>query len=228
MDKMSLIRITESKQFEGPHQNENTILSGATPADAAAAMIMIHGRGARAESILSLRNSLNFTGKFMFAAPQASGNTWYPYSFLSPIKMNEPGLTSGLQVIFDTLATLEKENMPKEKIILLGFSQGACLVSEFVARHPDTYGGIVCLSGGLVGEKINPDNYTGDLSGSPFFIGCSDADPHIPLERVTETEHIYRKLGANITKRIYPGMGHSVNEDELECVNGLMQKLIKN
>ncbi|HBX67460.1 MAG TPA: phospholipase, partial [Balneolaceae bacterium] len=151
-----------------------------------------------------------------------NGNTWYPYSFLAPTDQNQPGLSSGLQKIHDIIEELESEGISKENIYLLGFSQGACLASEFVARHPAKYAGLIALSGGVIGDAVNPEEYSGDLNGTPVFLGCSDVDAHIPKERVNETEELLKKLGASVTKKLYPGMGHLVNNDEIEHINALL------
>lgn len=221
-----MFRSNSENPFQGPHQNSKTVTAGKAPEDATAAMIMIHGRGASAESILTLANEFSDVEEFHLAAPQAYGHQWYPYSFLVPTERNEPGLSSGLQAIFDIISDLEKNGIPKEKIILLGFSQGGCLASEFVARHPARYGGIIALSGGLIGETVSAENYSGSLENTPYFVGCSDIDPHIPVERVHESADILGSLGASVTKKIYPGMGHTVNEDEIDEINKLIQSVI--
>ncbi|XWN36936.1 MAG: alpha/beta hydrolase [Balneola sp.] len=212
---MEIFRVDKENPFKGPHQNQKTASNGIDLSDAKLAMIMIHGRGASAESIIGLGNEFETNDKITFMAPQARGFTWYPYSFLAPAGKNQPGLNSGLQAIADLIAEIKKEGISKENIFLLGFSQGACLATEFVARHPGKYAGVIGLSGGLIGEKINPSVYSGDLEGTPVFLGCSDVDPHIPKERVDETEAVFEKLGGKVTKKIYPGMGHLVNEDEI-------------
>ncbi|MEQ9091751.1 MAG: dienelactone hydrolase family protein [Balneola sp.] len=223
---MEIFRVDKEKPFKGPHQNQKTVFWGVEPDDAKFAMIMIHGRGASAESIIGLSNEFETKGKVAFLAPQASGFTWYPYSFLAPTEKNQPGLNSGLQAISDLVDQIEKKGIPKENIFLLGFSQGACLATEFVARHPGKYAGVIGLSGGLIGDKIVPSVYSGDLEGTPVFLGCSDIDPHIPKERVDETEAVFEKMGGNVAKKIYPRMGHLVNEDEiLEIQRVLNSKL---
>lgn len=189
-------------------------------------MIMVHGRGATAQSILSLLAELDETG-FVFLAPQAAGNTWYPHSFLAPIHRNEPGLSSGLAVLRGLLARLEDAGVPHEQTILLGFSQGACLVLEFTARHARRYGGVVGLSGRLVGPAGTARDYGGSLDGTPVFLGFSDVDPHIPKERVDETAEVLTRLGAEVTQRLYPGMGHTVNQDEIDFVREMMSELLQ-
>lgn len=216
-----MFRANSENPFKGPHQNSNIVTYGRSPEDANLAMIMIHGRGASAESIITLSNEFDM-GNIHYRAPQASQSTWYPYSFLQPTERNEPGLSSGLQVIFDIISDIEEKGISKEKIILLGFSQGACLATEFVARHPARYGGLIALSGGLIGESVQSENYEGDLNGTPYFVGCSDVDPHIPVERVEESVKILKNLGADITKKIYPGMGHTVNQDEMDHIKKMI------
>jgi len=220
-----MFRANSENPFKGPHQNSNIARAGASPEDAIAAMIFIHGRGATAESILMLADEFNTDG-FHLAAPQASGFQWYPHSFLAPTERNEPGLSSGLQVIHDMITDLESKGIGRDKIILLGFSQGACLASEFVARHPAKYGGLIALSGGLIGDSVLPENYSGSLEDTPVFMGCSDVDPHIPVERVHESAEILEGLEASVTKKIYPGMGHTVNEDEIMESKKIIDSLI--
>ncbi|MEX0845540.1 MAG: dienelactone hydrolase family protein, partial [Balneolaceae bacterium] len=211
---MSLFRVTEDTNFNGPHQSTQIAEGGIPSSEADAAMIMIHGRGATAPSIIGLASEFDTNTKLTLRAPQANGHTWYPYSFMENTEKNEPGLSSGLQKIFDMVQELKSEGFSEDQIYFLGFSQGACLASEFVARHPAKYAGLIALSGGLIGDSVNPANYSGDLDGMPVFMGCSDVDPHIPKERVNGSEEVFRKLGAKVTKKLYPGMGHLVNEDE--------------
>lgn len=188
-------------------------------------MILVHGRGATAQSMLPLADEFA-QPDFYYVAPQAANHAWYPYSFLEPKEKNQPGISSGLQQIHDLIAQIEEAGLPKNKIMLLGFSQGACLATEFAARHPDTYGGVVGFSGGLIGPEISVDKYEGDLAGTPVFLGCSTVDPHIPKERVNETEHVFKRLGADVNKKLYEGMPHTVNEDEIKTVRSMMAKLL--
>lgn len=187
-------------------------------------MVMVHGRGATAESILTLVPSLDVDG-FAFFAPQAGGNTWYPNSFLAPIGSNEPGITSGLQAIGDIIARIEAAGIPAERTMLLGFSQGACLSLEYAARHARRYGGIACLSGGLIGPDATPRDYEGSFDGTPAFLGCSDVDGHIPAIRVTESAAVLKRMGSDVVVKLYPGMGHLVNEDEIAHVTRIMQEV---
>lgn len=223
---MSLFRVDPNNPLQGPHQSKPTATYGAPPARAKAAMIMIHGRGASAQGMLPLAEEFA-QPDFHYIAPQADNHTWYPYSFLAPKEKNQPGISSGLQRIHDLIQELREEGIPRTKLILLGFSQGACLATEFAARHPGKLGGIVGLSGGLIGPEINPDDYIGDLMKSPVFLGCSNVDPHIPGERVDETEEVFIKLNGTVDKRIYKGMGHTVNEDEIKAVRSIMAKTLE-
>jgi predicted esterase len=155
-------------------------------------------------------------------APQAAGQTWYPYSFLSPIEQNEPGLSSALRVLSGLVAELALAHVPPRRIGVLGFSQGACLSLEFAARRADRYAAVVGLSGGLIGPPGTPRDYVGSLAGTPVFLGCSDMDPHIPVERVRESGEVLRRMGAQVDERIYPRMGHTINHDELDAVRMLL------
>ena len=151
-------------------------------------------------------------------APQAAGSVWYPYSFLAPLDQNEPGLSSALSVIGGLVAELGQQQVPAARVALLGFSQGACLALEFAARHAGRYAAVFGLSGGLIGPPGTPRAYAGSLERTPVFLGCSDIDAHIPVGRVRESSEVFRGLGASVDERIYTGMGHVVNEDELEVV----------
>ncbi len=209
----------------GPHQGQPVLAAGEPLDQAQAAMIMVHGRGATAESILTLADELVQPG-FAYLAPQAAGHTWYPNSFLAPIPSNEPGLSSGLAVLAGLLHHLTEVGLPAERTMLLGFSQGACLSLEFIARHARRYGGVVGLSGGLIGPNGTPRDYPGSLAGTPIFLGCSDVDFHIPKERVEDSAEVLRHLGAEVTMRLYPGMGHTVNQDEIDFVRQMMAALV--
>lgn len=211
---------------EGPHQGQPLLVAGESLDKARAAMIMVHGRGASAEDILGLSVDLKQPG-FVYLAPQAAGYSWYPNSFLAPITSNEPGLSSGLATIASILEQLAGAGIPAERTILLGFSQGACLSLEFVARNARRYGGIAGLSGALIGPDDTPRNYAGSLAGTPVFLGCSDVDFHIPKERVLQSAEVLQRMGGDVTTRLYSRMGHTVNQDELRFVQGLMQKLVE-
>ena len=204
-----------------PHRGQPVLTLGPQPSDARLTMIMVHGRGASAEDMLSLAARFG-TDDVSFLAPQAAGGTWYPYAFLSPMPDNEPGLSSALRVIAGLVDGLVAREIPYARIALLGFSQGACLSLEFAARNPHRYAALVGLSGGLIGPPGTPRDYPGSFGAAPVFLGCSDIDAHIPLARVHETAEVFGRMGASVDERIYPRMGHTVNEDELEAVKALL------
>lgn len=206
------------------HQTQPVLSLGAPLERAKAAMILIHGRGASAESILTLTSEFD-APDLAYLAPQADGYTWYPNSFLAPVASNEPGITNGMQTIDNLMAHLAEHGLSSEQVILLGFSQGACLSLEYAARHAKRYAGVVALSGGLIGADDTPRDYVGSLAETPVFLGCSDVDFHIPVGRVHESAEIMANLGGAVTKRIYPNMGHTVNQDELDFVRELLQSL---
>jgi phospholipase/carboxylesterase len=205
----------------GPHQGLPVRTAGEPLASAQAAMIMVHGRGATAEDILMLVEELAQPG-FAYLAPAAAGHTWYPNSFLAPIASNEPGLSSGLAVIASLLDQVSKAGIPAERIVIVGFSQGACLSLEFVARHARRYGGVIALSGGLIGPDGTPRDYPGSLAGTPVFLGCSDIDPHIPKERVLLSAEILQALGGQVTAKLYPRLGHTINRDEIVIARSIV------
>jgi predicted esterase len=204
-----------------PHAGQRVLRYGPPPSEARLGAILIHGRGASADDILAVAPALRTTD-VSFVAPQAAGNTWYPYSFLMPIEQNEPGITSGLGVIARLIAAFEEEGIPPERVALLGFSQGACLSLEFAARHARRYHAVIGFSGGVIGPPATPRTYQGSMTGTPVFLGCSDVDAHIPLERVHETANVFRKLTAEVDERIYRGMGHTINDDELKAARALV------
>jgi len=212
-------------KIAGPHQGQPVLMAGEPLTSAKAAIIMLHGRGANAEDILSLAGEVDKPG-FAYLAPQAAGYTWYPNSFLAPIASNEPGLSSGLAVIASLLEHLGEAGIAPERTILLGFSQGACLSLEFAARNARRYGGVVGLSGGLIGPDGTPRNYPGSFADTPIFLGCSDIDPHIPAQRVLFSADVLKGLGAAVTAKLYPRMGHTVNQDELDAVSKMMETVI--
>jgi phospholipase/carboxylesterase len=188
-------------------------------------MLMVHGRGATAEDILTLAGQFAQPG-FAYLAPQAAENTWYPNRFLAPLEANEPWLSSALALVGSVLVEIIKAGIPYERIMLLGFSQGACLALEFAARNARRYGGLMGLSGALIGPDDTPRNYTGSLAATPVFLGCSDVDFHVPKERVDQTAEVLLHLGGNVTERLYPNLDHSVNLDEIQFVRGMMQTLL--
>ena len=214
---------------DGPHQGQPLVTDGTALAEAEAAVVLTHGRGATARSIVQMGREVHREGVALLA-PQAERNTWYPNSFLAPVEANEPGRTSGLRAVADAIEEATDAGVPLERVMLVGFSQGACLASEFVARNPRRYGGLAALSGGLIGESVDSEDYLETekgLEGTPAVLGCSDVDPHIPEERVHETADVLEDLGADVTTRIYEGMGHGVNEDELEVVAGMVADLLE-
>ncbi len=210
---------------QDPHAGQPIYRAGETLETARAVMIMIHGRGASAQDILSLTRELPQDG-FCFLAPQAINSTWYPYRFMEPMEQNEPYLSSALNLVDSLVQRVERTGVPKEKLMLLGFSQGACLATEYAARHATRYGGIVGLSGGLIGPDGTPRDYAGTFQDTPVFLGCSDVDFHIPKERVIETADVLKRMGAAVELRLYPNMDHTVNRDELEYVGGMMRALV--
>lgn len=209
----------------GPHDGQPVRTAGASLDTATAAVVMVHGRGASPESILTLAPALAMDG-VAFLAPAAGGGQWYPYGFMAPIARNEPGITSGMRVIARVLGQVAAAGIPPARTLLLGFSQGACLASEFVARHARRYGGLAVLSGGLIGPDGTPRDYAGSLDGTPVFLGCSDVDGHIPAARVRESAEVLGRLGGAVDMRLYPGMGHLVNDDEIEAVRMMLAETL--
>ncbi len=206
-----------------PHGGERVLMGGAPLETVAGALIAIHGRGGGAEDIMALAKEVappNVT----ILAPQAAGNTWYPYRFLEPMERNEPYLSSALRIVADLIAQLEKSGIPSERVALLGFSQGACLALEAAARNARRYAGVIGFSGGLIGPPGTSFDYAGSLESTPVFIGSSDVDPHIPKERVEESATALDRLGAAVDVRLYPGMGHTVNRDELEAARSILDE----
>jgi predicted esterase len=204
-----------------PHGGQPVLTHGPSPADARLAFLLVHGRGASAEDILALAQEFR-VDDVLYVAPQATNGTWYPYSFLAPVPQNEPFLTSALGVLARHVEALGQQGIEPDRIALGGFSQGACLTLEFAARHARRYAAVVGLSGGLIGPPGTPRDYGGAFDGTPVFLGCSDVDSHIPLARVHETAEVFGRLGARVDERIYPRMGHMVNQDEIEAVRALL------
>ncbi|QZP39326.1 alpha/beta hydrolase [Halobaculum magnesiiphilum] len=201
-------------------------MTAGAPLDAAeAALVLVHGRGATAQSIVQMADEFHQHG-VAYLAPQAARNTWYPNAFTAPVESNEPGRTSGLQAIRDSVSKANEAEIPTDRVMVLGFSQGACLASEFVARNPTLYGGLAVLSGGLIGKSVDPDDYDGDLENTPVFLGCSDVDPHIPEERVHKSAMVFEQLNGDVTKRLYEGMGHGINQDEVDYVSEMVTDIV--
>jgi predicted esterase len=206
-----------------PHHDQPILRGSADPADAAAALIMLHGRGATAESILGLAGELE-VHDIAIAAPQAAGNVWYPQSFLAPREVNQAGIDGAFALIERIIGDLVGRGVPRERTVLLGFSQGACLATDYAFNHAGRLGGVIALSGGLIGPPGTRFRPTGDLGGTPVFLGCSDVDPHIPAERVRETHEAFRASGAASEMQLYPGMPHTVNADEIARANDIIRR----
>jgi phospholipase/carboxylesterase len=200
-----------------------TLTAGTQLDRARAAVVLLHGRGGMAEDILTLADALAVPD-LAYLAPQAPGNTWYPLSFLAPIERNEPALSRALATVGAVVGTVAQQSgVPAERVVLVGFSQGGCLALEYAARNAQRYGGVVGLSAGLIGPPGSPREYPGSLAGTPVFLGCSDVDAHIPVWRVRESTQVLRGLGAEVTERIYPGMGHLISDDEIAHVRQVLK-----
>lgn len=202
---------------------KKVIKAGTQTGEATKALVMLHGRGGSAEDILGLTQYLP-VNDFALFAPQATNNTWYPYSFLAPLNENEPWLSGALKVVNEVVADIEAGGIKKENIYFLGFSQGACLTLEYVTRNAARYGGVVAFTGGLIGDQIYIKNYTGDFAGTPVFIGTSDPDPHVPVARVLASTAILTDMHAQVTQKIYKNMGHTISKDEIDQVSELIFK----
>ncbi len=201
--------------------SEKIVSAGKKIEDAEKAIIMLHGRGASAEDILTLSDHLQIKD-FAILAPQAKNNSWYPQSFLAPPPQNEPSLSNALELIENLMKSLIEKKISKQNIYLLGFSQGACLTLEFVTRNAARYGGVAAFTGGLIGDKIYKENYKGNFEQTPVFIGSSNPDFHIPVERVYATTNILTSMGAAVTEKIYENMGHTINQDEINNTNAII------
>jgi phospholipase/carboxylesterase len=210
---------------DDPHAGTSVLEAGTPIGSARAAVILVHGRGGTAENILSLARELEAPG-FCYLAPQAAGSTWYPSSFLARLEQNEPFLSSGLRVLGSLVDRVSQRGIVHERIVLLGFSQGACLTLEFAARNARRYGGIIGLTGGLIGPDDAPRAYAGSFDGTPVFLGSSDPDPHVPAARVEETRDVYERMGAEVTMRLYPNMGHTINADELQHARATLDAVV--
>lgn len=210
---------------EDPHAGQPVVARGRPLEEADAAVVLLHGRGASAQDILTLADAIG-RPDFAYLAPQAFGDTWYPYGFMQPTERNEPWLSSALEFVGRVVERVNDAGIGTDHMLLLGFSQGACLTLEYVARHARRYGGVAALTGGLIGPDGAPRDYAGSLDGTPIFIGSADPDPHIPVQRVEESAAVLASMGAAVTTRIYPGMGHTVSEDELEHVRALMRAVL--
>ena len=204
-----------------PHYGQAILSTGESLTNATSAMIMIHGRGGSAEDILAMSNHFT-TPNVAYFAPQAKNFTWYPNRFIMPRASNEPYLTSAMRIISDLILHITESGLSTDKIMLIGFSQGACLTLEYAIRNPKRYGGVFGLSGGLIGADGELKGYVGSLNATPVFLGCSDVDDHIPVGRIHQSADLLAGMGATVTKRIYPNMGHTINQDELDFIKGAM------
>jgi phospholipase/carboxylesterase len=204
--------------------NQATLRTAGQPLGTATkALILLHGRGGSAADILSLAAHLH-VADFTLLAPQAPGNTWYPHSFLAPLAQNEPSLSAALTSVAQAVATAQQHGIGPENLYFLGFSQGACLTLEYVARHAAHYGGVVAFTGGLIGDQVYLENYGGDFGGTPIFLGTSDPDFHVPVERVRASTALLTSLGAQVTEKVYPNMGHTITQEEIDLANKLIFK----
>ncbi|SPE42552.1 Phospholipase/Carboxylesterase [Candidatus Sulfopaludibacter sp. SbA3] len=198
--------------------------SGHALKGAAGAVILLHGRGGSVEDILSLSQEFDLP-QFAWLTPEAAGRTWYPYSFLSPIQQNEPWLTAALDKVKRTVEDARRTGIPLDKIVIAGFSQGACLATEFVARNAARYGGLIAFTGGLIGPPGTEFSYAGSLAGTPAFFGSGDPDPHVPWPRVQESASVVSRLGAQVVLKRYPGLPHTVSREEIEEARRLIASI---
>ncbi len=213
-----------SPDARDPHRNQPVRHRGRPLDSARAAVVLIHGRGASAEDILGLADELDFP-EFTYLAPEAAGHTWYPNSFLAPLAQNQPWLDSALNLIGETIRSATSNGIPLSKVAIAGFSQGACLSTEFVARNATRYGSLIALTGGLIGPVGSKFSYPGDLSGTPVFFGAGDPDPHVPWVRVQESASVLTALGGDVLLRRYPGLPHTINQDEIEQARRILSRL---
>ena len=209
----------------GPHTAQPPLVAGVPRHEAVGVLILVHGRGGSAEDILSLAEAIG-RSDLAVIAPQAAGHTWYPQSFMAPVDANEPGRSSGLSVLESIVTELASFGIPSERLVLAGFSQGACLTLEFVARHPRRYGAVAGLTGGLIGPPGSLGGYEGSLEGTPVFLGSGDPDPHVPWTRVEETAEILAQLDAEVETARYPGRGHTISKDEIIRLDSLVNRVV--
>lgn len=206
---------------DGPHADAEIETAGVPLSEASVAVVMTHGRGAMARGMLQFAEEFD-RDDVAYLAPQASRRTWYPNPFTAEIATNEPHLTSALATVDRTIERAVDAGIPRERVVLLGFSQGACLASEYVARNAERYGGLLVFSGGLIGPDGTPRDYDGDLADTPVYLGCGDADPHIPIERVHLTDRVLSDLGADVTTQVFEGASHGVFPDEIDHARELL------
>lgn len=210
---------------QDPHGGQPVLHEGTPVDDAEAAVVLLHGRGATADSILGFREA--FGGENVaYLAPEARGREWFPWSFTAPVKDNQPKMGSALRLVNDLYEYLREAGVPSERLGFVGFSQGACIAAEFVARNPREYGGVGVLSGGVVGHDVGFDDYDGSLEGTPVFVGCGDEDDQVPVERVHRTVGVFESLNGDVTERVYEGMDHTVNADEVEEVARIISSFV--
>lgn len=209
------------KAIDDPHAGQPVLQRGPSIRDARLVAILVHGRGSSADDLLGLAREFGTTD-VCYLAPEAANHTWYPYPFIAPIERNEPYLSSALRLVDHVVEHAGGEGVAPDRVVLLGFSQGACLALEYAARHARRYAGVVGLSGGVIGPPGTPRDYEGSFDGTPVFLGCSDIDAHIPLERVHESADVFRRMNAAVDERIYPRMGHTVNGDEIAAVTAML------
>jgi phospholipase/carboxylesterase len=214
-----------SSVADDPHRKQPVLHRGRALDSAKAAVVLLHGRGASAEDILGLADEFDLP-ELAYLAPQAAEHAWYPYSFLAPIEQNQPWLDSALKLVAETLQRAISAGIERHKIVIAGFSQGACLATEFVARNAARYGGLVAFTGGLIGPPGTKFVFSGDLSGTPSFLGAGDRDPHVPWKRVEESASVLSGLGGIVTLRCYPGLPHTINEDEIEQAKSILSRLV--
>jgi len=209
---------------DDPHRNQPILQRGAALDSAKGAVVLLHGRGASAEDILELAQDFDLP-ELVYLAPEAAEHTWYPYSFLSPIEQNQPWLDSALKLVGETLQRAISAGIERQKVAIVGFSQGACLATEFVVRNATRYGGLVAFTGGLIGPPGAKFVYSGDLAGTPCFLGAGDRDPHVPWKRVEESAAVLSDLRAAVTLRRYPGLPHTINQDEIDHAKMILRRI---
>ena len=210
--------------MEDLHRNQPVLESGQPLESAKAAVVLVHGRGASASDILALAGEVGHP-EFAYLAPEAAGNSWYPYSFLAPIAQNQPWLNSALSFLGRVVARAVAAGVPRHQVALLGFSQGACVATEFVARNAARYGALLAFTGGLIGPLGTQFNYSGDLAGTHCFFGAGDPDPHVPWVRVKESAYVFSALGGVVTLRRYPGLPHTISQDEIRHAKQQLSRL---
>ncbi|MGV3601620.1 MAG: alpha/beta hydrolase [Dyadobacter fermentans] len=203
--------------------SKQIITSGVPVQRAKKAVVMLHGRGGTAADIISLQKALKLDEMAIYA-PQATNNSWYPYSFLAPVQQNQPALDSALALVGEVVAEIEAQGIPAEQIYFVGFSQGACLTLEYTTRNARKYGGIIAFTGGLIGQELAVGNYKGDFKQTPVFISTGNPDPHVPVSRVQESVTILEDMHAAVSQVVYPGRPHTISGEEIQLVNNTILK----